>query len=103
MRLTARRLRPGDLGSGPIGFGLAAHGKARRRDDQRLPFVATSKGAHLVGSGAGSDKRLISSMCKQHRMIAAVCQQGRDDGQFDTAIGPILEHVEHRGAAVSLQ
>ena len=103
MYLAARRLRPGDLGSVPIRFGFGAHGKARSRNVQRVLRLATGKGADLVGPGAVSDKRLVPPLCKQLRMIAAVCQQGRDDGQFDTAVAPIFEHIEHRRAGVSLQ
>jgi hypothetical protein len=103
MRLAARRLRPGNFGSNPIRFGLAAHGKTRSRNDQRVLIATTGKGADLVGPGPVGDERLVSSLCKQLWMVAAVCQQGRDDGQFDAAVAPVFEHVEYRRAAVSLQ
>ena len=103
MRLAARRLRPGDLGSGPIWLSLAARGIARSRNDKRVFLMAAGKGADLVGSGAGSNERLVSPVLKQLRMIAAVCQQGHDDGQFDTAVAPISEHFGYRRAAVSFQ
>src|SRR5438477_1327281 len=96
MRLRARRLRPGDLGSGPVTFGRAVPGKARRRDDDCVLLVGTSKSADLVGSGASGDEWLISALCKQLRMIAAVGQQGCDESQLDAAIAPIFQHVEYR-------
>src|SRR5205085_7097539 len=103
MRLPARRLRPGDLGSGPVAFGRAVPGKARRRDDDCVLLVGTSKSADLVGSGADGDERLISPLCKQLRMIAAVGQQGCNDGQSDATVATIFPHLEHRRVAVSLQ
>src|SRR5438105_4792417 len=92
-RLASGYLRPRDLGSGPVAIFVGTYRKARGCDDQRVLVMATDKGADLVGSGAGRNERLVSALRKQHRPAAAVCQQSRDNGQFDATVAPILKHV----------
>jgi hypothetical protein len=50
MRPDACRLRPRNLGSGPIVIGLKTNGKTRSCDDQHVILVEAREGADLVGS-----------------------------------------------------